>query len=252
MSNIIIIQARTGSTRLPNKVLTNIEGKTDLEWVVNRVSKSKLADDILVATTINKSDLPIVKLCADLGIRVFCGSENDVLDRYYQAARLLEPDNVIRITADCPLHDAEIIDLVIQQHLDTNSDYTSNVIEETYPDGLDCEVFKFQVLEETWKMAKLASQREHVTQYMIHDDKYKKYSVVSEDYYGNERWTLDTEEDLEFIRAIYRELISKKRYFNYRDVLQLLSKKPELRELNKGSIRNEGLKNSIKNDYIMK
>lgn len=252
MKNIAIIQARTGATRLPNKVLMKLEDKTVLEHVIDRVSQSKLIDKIIVATTISKNDLEIVKLCAENGINVFCGSENDVLDRYYQAAKLFNPDNVIRITADCPMHDSHVIDEVIEKHLKDKSDYTANVLEETFPDGLDCEIMKFSVLKEAWEEAKLISQREHVTQYIIHNKKYKKSSIVSKENHGDERWTLDTEQDLEFIQTVYKELYSNKPYFKYSDVIELLNRKPEIRKINQHSIRNEGLIKSLKEDHIVK
>lgn len=248
MRNIAIIQARTGSTRLPDKVLLRLEDKTVLEHVIDRVSQSKFIDEVIVATTISMNDLGIVKICASKGIRVFCGSENDVLDRYYQAAKLFMPDNIVRITADCPLHDANVIDEVIERHLENDSDYSSNVLEETFPDGLDCEVMKFSTLREAWQEANLSSQREHVTQYIIHNEKYKKSSIVSKVNHGNERWTLDTEEDLLFIREIYKEIYSDNPYFNYTNIIDLLNRKPELRNINQRSIRNEGLLKSLKED----
>lgn len=251
MKNIAIIQARTGATRLPNKVLLDLEGRTVLEHVIDRVKQSKLIDDVIVATTISKQDLSIVKICADNNVSVFCGSENDVLDRYYQAARLFSPDNVIRITADCPLHDSDVIDTVIENHLNHFADYTSNVLEETFPDGLDCEIMKFSVLKEAWKLATLASEREHVTQYIIKNDKYKKISVTDPNNHGDERWTLDTIEDYHFIKDIYRLLYKKNKFFRYNDIIQILEQNPELKKINGNSIRNEGLKKSIINDYLV-
>jgi spore coat polysaccharide biosynthesis protein SpsF (cytidylyltransferase family) len=250
MKNIAIIQARTGATRLPNKVLMKLEDKTVLEHVIDRVSQSKLIDKVIVATTISKNDLNIVKLCAEKGINVICGSENDVLDRYYQAARLFNPENVIRITADCPMHDSHVIDEVIERHIKDKSDYSSNVLEETFPDGLDCEIMKFSVLKEAWQEAKLTSQREHVTQYIIHNKKYKKTSIVSKENHGNERWTLDTEQDLKFIQMVYKELYTSKPYFEYSDVIELLDKKPEIRKINQNSVRNEGLIKSLQEDRV--
>lgn len=251
MKNIAIIQARTGSTRLPDKVLIQIKGKTVLEHVLDRVNKSKQIDEVIVATTISRNDLKIVGLCAKNGIRVFCGSENDVLDRYYQAAKLLEADNIIRITADCPIHDPEVIDQVIMTHIARDNDYTSNTLKETFPDGLDCEIMKYSVLKEAWKQAAMASQREHVTQYIIHNDKYKKSCVLSKENHGDERWTLDTKDDLSFIDKVYEELYELNPLFNYDDVIALLNKKPEIRKINSSSVRNEGLIKSLNNDYIV-
>ena len=143
MNIIAIIQARIGSTRLPRKVLMELEGKTVLERVVERVKYSKLIKDVVVATTILKDDLEIVKLCSNIGISVYCGSEENVLDRYYQTARLFKAEHIVRITSDCPLIDPKIIDEVINLHQRKKSDYTSNTIKKTYPDGQDVEIFTF-------------------------------------------------------------------------------------------------------------
>lgn len=251
MYNLAIIQARMGASRLPNKVLKDIAGKPVIWHVINRVGKSNFIDEIVVATTYQKADLEIVKYCTGQGLRIFVGSEEDVLDRYYQAAKLFKPDNVIRITADCPLHDAKVIDAVIEKHINDCNDYTSNIIEETFPDGLDCEVMKFSVLEDAWRKADLSSEREHVTQYIIKNGKYKKGSVVNKVNKGNERWTLDTDKDYEFIKKIFNELYEKKPDFNSDDIYKLLENKPELRKINGNMIRNEGLMKSIKNDCIV-
>ncbi|HJJ41833.1 MAG TPA: glycosyltransferase family protein [Methanocorpusculum sp.] len=248
---IAIIQARMGSTRLPNKVLMDLKGKTVLERVIERVQKSKYIDEVIVATTITKHDSEIVKLCAEKNIRVFCGSEEDVLDRYYQCAKLLSPKHVVRITADCPMIDPEVIDLVISQHLKSGADYTSNTLKITYPDGLDAEIMKFNVLEDAWINANLASQREHVTQYIIHNNNYLKSSVENSIDYSKERWTLDTENDYKFIRSIYDKLYDSNPDFSMDDIIKLLNKYPELREINNDSIRNEGLAKSLKNDKVI-
>ena len=248
---IAIIQARMGSTRLPNKVLMDLKGKTDLERVIDRVKKSKYIDGVIVATTIAEHDLAIVKLCAEKGIRVFCGSEDDVLDRYYQCARLLSPEHVVRITADCPMIDPKIIDKVISRHLESGADYTSNTLKTTFPDGLDTEIMKFCVLEEAWLNANLSSQREHVTQYIVHNDGYKKESVVNDTDYGSERWTLDTDNDYKFIKCVYDALYDKNPYFEMKDVLAFLDEHPDIRAINSDSERNEGLAKSLKNDKVI-
>ena len=245
---LTIIQARMGSTRLPNKVLMDLAGKSNLERVVERVQKSQYITDIVVATTMCEHDLPIVKLCAENNIRVFCGSENDVLDRYYQCARLLNPEHVVRITADCPMIDPEIIDKVISAHLESGADYTSNTLNPTYPDGLDVEIMKYSVLKDAWMHADKLSQREHVTQYIIHNDSYQKTSVECEFDYGSDRWTLDTPNDYEFIRSVYESLYLEKPDFSMQDVMDYLNKFPALRDINSGSKRNEGLEISLKND----
>lgn len=251
MYNLAIIQARTGASRLPNKVFKDLAAKPVLWHVIHRVKKSKLIDEVVVATTCQKEDLEIVKYCADLGVRVFIGSEEDVLDRYYQTAKLFCPDNVIRITADCPLHDSNVIDSVIKKHMDEDNDYTSNTLEETFPDGLDCEVIKFGVLEEAWKLARLASEREHVTQYIIKNSKYKKENLYNPINRRDERWTLDTVQDYEFIRSVFDDLYHENPEFGAEEVYALLDAKPQLRCINNAIVRNEGLKKSLENDYVV-
>ena len=251
MKNLAIIQARVGSSRLPNKVLKDLCGKPALWHVINRVKKSKLIDEIIIATTIEKQDLQIVKFCADNDIRVFIGSESDVLDRYYQAARLFKPENIIRITSDCPLIDYEIIDLIIKKHIEENNDYTSNTLVDSFPDGLDCEIMKYSVLERAWKNACLQSEREHVTLYIKNGD-FKKKNILCEEDRKNFRWTLDTEKDYYFIKMVYERLYYENNFFISKDIYRLLKEEPEIMEINKGIVRNEGLLKSLENDRKVK
>jgi spore coat polysaccharide biosynthesis protein SpsF (cytidylyltransferase family) len=246
MKVLAIIQARVGSTRLPSKVLMKLQNKTVLEHVVNRVKRSKYIDEVIVATTINKEDLEIVKICANQNIRVFCGSQNDVLDRFYQIAKILKPVNIVRITADCPLMDANVIDKIIKEHLKTKSDYTSNTLRETYPDGEDVEVFKFDSLEKAWNKAKLNSEREHVTPYI--KKFFKTLDVCYKQNLHAKRWTLDKKEDFEFIKIIYNNLYKKNKFFGIEDVLKFLEKNPEIEKINQHITRNEGYKKSILED----
>ncbi len=248
---LAIIQARMGSSRLSGKVLKELSGKPVLWHVVNRVRRSERIDDIVVATTCQKKDLEIVKYCAEQGIRVFVGSEDDVLDRYYQAARLYKPKHVVRITADCPLHDYKVIDMVIQKHLDMNNDYTSNTLEDSFPDGLDCEVFTFSALERAWKEAKLASEREHVTPYIKKEKSFKKFSIKDTVDHSQYRWTMDTDADFVFISRIFEELYERNPGFGKEEIYALLERCPELMTINQGIIRNEGYIKSIENDTIM-
>lgn len=248
---IAIIQARMGSSRLSGKVLRELSGKPVLWHVVNRVGRSRLIDDIVVATTCQKRDLEIVKYCAEQGIRIFVGSENDVLDRYYQAARLYKPKHVVRITADCPLHDGKVIDMVIQKHLDMNNDYTSNTLEDSFPDGLDCEVFTFSALERAWKEAKFTSEREHVTPYIKKQESFRKCSVIDSVDHSQYRWTVDTEKDFLFVSQIFERLHGINPGFGKEEIYALLESCPELMTINQGIIRNEGYIKSIENDTIM-
>ncbi|MFA7252982.1 MAG: glycosyltransferase family protein [Patescibacteria group bacterium] len=252
MNTIAMIQARTGSTRLPKKVLLKLGGKTVLEQVIERVQRSRSIDEAMVVTTLSINDLAIVKLCAELGIRVFCGSEADVLDRFYQAAKILKPQNIVRVTADCPLIDPDIIDLVVLEHKKNKNDYTSNVLEETFPDGQDNEVITMAALEQAWNGSNLLSEREHVTLYIRNNpDIFKLGSVRSKVDYSRKRWTLDTRADYNFLVEIYNKLHSGNHVFGMRDILDLLEKNPELEKININIDRNEGLKKSLLVDKIM-
>jgi spore coat polysaccharide biosynthesis protein SpsF (cytidylyltransferase family) len=168
-----------------------------------------------------------------LGISCFRGSEDDVLDRYYQAARAFSADSIARITSDCPLIDPEIIDRVLQAFLDNGPDYASNTIESTYPRGLDVEAFTFDALEKAWHEASADFQHVHVTPYIYqHPEQFKILSVSEEGNWSDYRWTVDTREDLTLVRAVY-EKIDKDDDFSWRDVLELFRKEPNLAELNR-------------------
>lgn len=252
MKYLVIIQARCGSSRLPSKVLKDLEGKTALERVIERVQKSELVDEVVVATTCNKEDIPIVNLVSGLGLRVFVGSSGDVLDRYYQVAKLIKPEYVIRITADCPVIDYQIIDDMIRE-MKSDTDYIA-AMSETLADGLDVEIMKYESLHRAWKEARLAHEREHVTMYIKnHKDIFKTQDYVCK--FGDlrdQRWTVDETEDYEFIKAVYRHFyeIGKKDFLS-RDILQFLEDHPEIANINKGFIRNEGLQISLKNDHLV-
>jgi len=162
-----IIQARMNSTRLPGKVLLKIQGKTVLEHIVRRVCKAITLDQVIVATTDQSSDDEVYHTAEQLHVDVFRGKEDDVLDRYFQAAKFYNTDHVIRITADCPLMDPKVIDKTVDHYFENSCDFCTNSIEpRTYPDGLDVEVFSFRILKEAWSNAKLTSEREHVTPYI--------------------------------------------------------------------------------------
>jgi len=249
---ICIIQARFNSIRLPGKVLMNLAGKSVLERVVERVKKSGLIDDVVVATTIRKEDLRIVKLCKKLGVRVFCGSEADVLDRYFQAAKLLNATDIVRITADCPLIDHRIIDKVIGAHVFYKADYTSNTIDPTFPDGQDVEVFTFHALLVARRRARLMSDREHVTPFIKKNPSlFKLVNVECKKDLSDKRWTLDEKEDYKLIGLIYKYLLKTNNNFAMKDILKLISEHPELEKINSGIQRNEGYLKSLKNDRLI-
>jgi len=246
MNIVAIIQARIGSTRLPGKVLMDLEGKTVLERVIERVKASKV-DNVIVATTISDKDDGIENLCKKIGVKVYRGSEEDVLDRYYNAAKLCNAEHVVRITSDCPLMDYRIIDLVINEYFENKSEYTN--MEETFPDGEDVEIFTFFALGKAWKEAKLSSEREHVTPYIRKNPNlFKLYNVKNSEDLKDYRWTLDTKRDYEFIKIVYENLFSIDPFFGMKDILNLLKKKPEIMDINKDIIRNEGYLKSLRED----
>ena len=253
MDVVAVIQARVGSTRLPKKVLLRLEGKTVLEHVISRVEASKKIDQIIVATTTAAEDQVIADLCKRIGIHVYRGSENDVLDRYYQAVLPFKPNHIVRITADCPLMDPKVIDWVVTCHLNKKADYTANIFKETFPDGLDVEAFTFETLKRAWEEAALASEREHVTPFIRkRKDLFKQENIECGVNLGGKRWTLDNQEDFEFIKAVYEALYSNNPLFSMEEVLMFLEQNPEIEIINSHITRNEGYQKSLENDKKLK
>lgn len=253
MKFLAIIQARCGSSRLPSKVLMDLCGKTVLERVIERANSSSSVDEVMVATTLNQEDVPIVQLVSGCNMRVFAGNAADVLDRYYQAAKLIRPEYVIRITADCPVFDGNMLDDAIEK-LEPQTDYMA-AVSETLPDGLDLEIMRYEALHRSWSEARLASEREHVTLYMKNNPnlfRIQDYTCPIGDLH-NERWTIDEPEDYEFIHNIYSHFIQiKKEDFGTADILAYLNENPGLRSINARFMRNEGLAVSRQNDKIVK
>ena len=241
------VQARMGSTRLPRKVLKTIVGMPMLWHIIQRLKRSKLIDKIVIVTSIKKRDIPILKFAKNNGVDSYAGSEEDLVDRHFQAAKKFKADILVRITADCPLVDPEIVDKVIQFFLDGNFDYVSNIIERTYPDGLDVEVFSYSSLEKIWKEAKTPREREFFTVYMRdHPEIFQIGGIKQGEDISYMQWTVDTEKDLKFAREIYKRLYKKNKIFYMKDILSLLKKHPELTEINKGIAREESRLKSLK------
>lgn len=234
MKTVAIIQARMGSTRLPGKVLKKVLGKPLLEYQLERVKKSRLIDEIVVATTVKEQDQPIVDFCMEKGVSCYRGSEEDVLARYYEAAKAYEADIVVRLTSDCPVIDPDVIDRVIQAFLeDEEADYVSNTLERTFPRGMDTEVFSFQALEQAFQSARMQSEREHVTPYIWkNSDRFSIKSVFHRDDLSIHRWTVDTPEDFELIKKMIEHLYRVQRDFSMEDMLQLLDQHPQWKEIN--------------------
>ncbi|MCX5679378.1 MAG: glycosyltransferase family protein [Candidatus Omnitrophica bacterium] len=244
----VIIQARMGASRLPNKVLMPLAGKPVLEHVICRCQRTKLVDRVIVATTVDIKDMAVVNHVKGLGVDVYCGSIDDVLDRYYKAAELYKLQNIVRITADCPMIDPDIVDLVIDRYFRENAEYASNTLQPTYPDGEDVEVFGFDVLKKAWLEAKMPSEREHVTPYISKEGAFKKVSVINSQDLSSWRWTLDEPRDYEKLAAIFNALYPKNEFFHMKDVLMFLNKHPEVNKINSGIGRNEGYKKSLADD----
>lgn len=229
-----IIQARMGSTRLAGKVLEDLGGETVLARVVNRTRRAKRVDDVVIATTAQPSDDVIVGLCQERGWPVFRGSEEDVLDRYYRAALAFGADVVVRVTSDCPLIEPAIIDRVVSEFLSQRPklEYVSNSLERTFPLGLDVEVMSFEALEKAWQEDRNPAWREHVTPYIWHHpERFRIRNVASDTDYSYMRWTVDTIEDLTFVRKIYEHFQDDG--FSWKEVLRLLEKHPEWLEINR-------------------
>ncbi len=250
-----IIQARMGSTRLPSKVLKTVEGKPILWHVVERVGHSKNINGIIVATTYLDEDKKIIEVAKKLGVKSFAGSEDDVLDRYYQSAKKYNADVIVRITSDCPFVDPVIIDKTIEYFKNNDFDYvstghiTGQEHKSKYPDGLDTEVFSFSALKRAWEESKLASDREHVTPYIWRNkDLFKIGTIDNDKDLSYMRWTVDEEKDLRFVREIYKKLYSSEKIFLTEDILTLLSREPNLIKINENIVRDEGYIKSLLND----
>ena len=244
---LCIVQARSSSSRLPGKVLKPILGKPMILHELERLQRSKRIDKIVLATSQDKSDDVLAKVVDESGAEVYRGSLDDVLDRYYQCAKIYRSDHVVRITGDCPVIDWRIVDAVLEKHLEEENDYT--VTTEHFPDGLDTEIFRFSVLERAWKEARLASEREHVTQYFRkHGEIFKLGQVDCKQNLEEMRWTVDEPQDFELIRQIYGALYLDNKDFSMQDILRLLEQRPEMSTINQGIQRNEGLLKSLRED----
>ena len=250
INTLIISQARTGSTRLPGKVLKKINNEELLKIHIDRLKKSKLKSELIIATTSKKEDDIIEELCKIWGVKSSRGSEDDVLDRFYQAAKEIKPNWIIRVTSDCPLLDPQLIDQVINLAQTKNVDYCSNALIEHFPDGQDVEVFKFSALEYAWKNAKLKSEREHVTPFIRKNCDvnggtiFKAVNFPCQNNYSTIRMTVDEQKDFDLIEKVINDLGVDENWITYTNhiIYNKLNKK------NEDIIRNEGYLKSLKND----
>lgn len=228
----VINQARMTSTRLPGKVLKTVFNKPLLQYQIERLKRSKHMHNLVIATTTNQTDLPIVELCEKLKVDCFRGSELDVLERYYLAHRQFPSTHVVRITSDCPLHDPLILDRCIEQYLLGKFDYLSN--SEAYPNGMNVEIFSSQMLSEAYSKGQKPFEREHVTPYFYtHPELFSIGQVASDKVYPKYRLTVDTPEDFKLIEILLQRLIPVKPQFTLDDICQEFDKDPELEKINK-------------------
>jgi spore coat polysaccharide biosynthesis protein SpsF (cytidylyltransferase family) len=234
MRTVALIQARMGSTRLPGKVLASLDGRPLLSLVIERTAAAAGLDAVAVATSDLDRDDAVAAVAAQAGVPVVRGSEQDVLDRFQTAAEQLGADVVVRITADCPLVDPELVARVLDLRAREGLDYAAvptGAIPgvRCWPDGLDCEVFTAAALATAWRDATTAYDREHVSPLIKRDDRFRRAFLEADVDLGYERWTVDHPEDLEFVRAVVERL---GRDCGYREILALLAREPQLRELN--------------------
>ncbi|MBE0700003.1 MAG: glycosyltransferase family protein [Anaerolineaceae bacterium] len=236
MRTVAIIQARMSSSRLPGKVLLDLAGEPMLVRVLERVCRAKTIDDAVIATTTDPADDPIVNLCRERGYSVYRGSMFDVLDRFYGAARQMSADVIVRVTADCPVIDPDVIDHTVNIFHSSGADFAANRLpppwKRTWPIGLDTEVCSFSAPERAWKEASLPYEREHVMPYFYDvEGRFKMIVTEHDPDYGAQRWTVDTPEDLQLLSAIFVHFAGQDS-FSWLDVLDLMEKEPELARIN--------------------
>jgi spore coat polysaccharide biosynthesis protein SpsF len=251
MRTIAITQARTGSTRFPGKVLMKLGSQSLLELHLQRILKSKKIDEVILATTTKPEDAVLADIGRRANVATSRGSETDVLDRFYQAVVGKSADYIVRLTSDCPLIDACLIDRIIEYTLEKKLDYCSNTLDPTYPDGQDVEVFRFSALEKAWRGARLDSEREHVTPYIWKNSTFKGGDLFSSENFtegksfGHQRMTVDELDDLELIKSLVEIMGTDRTWLEYAEYLQ---ENPDLMKLNKQITRNEGYTKSVRKD----
>jgi spore coat polysaccharide biosynthesis protein SpsF (cytidylyltransferase family) len=240
-----LLQARTDSTRLPKKVLKEVLNKPLIIHQLERTSKSKLIDKLILVTSDEVSDNELAEKVKSSNFNIFRGSKDNVLKRFFDAIPEAKDDDiVVRLTGDCPLHDAKIIDETIQNLKDF--DYISNSVEPIYPDGFDVEVFRFSALKDAFQNAKLKSELEHVTPYIRDSNKFKIANLEKKPVYSNWRLTVDEPEDFEVIKNIFENFGHNN--FSFDEIIKYLEKNLHILEKNSHINRNEGYQKSLKED----
>src|SRR5262249_39712868 len=247
MNVLAILQARASSSRLPLKVLNPILGRPMLAHQIDRIRRARSLDALIVATSTDASDDPIADLCRSEDVDCFRGSLNDVLDRFYQAAVRNRPRAITRLTGDCPLTDPALIDRAVDVF--QTGGFALAATAETYPDGLDVEVVRFDTLTDAWQHATAPSDREHVTLFVRRQPgRFRIGMVPSEVDLSHLRLTVDEPQDFELVKRIFEALYPANPAFTTADVVALLEARPELANLNRGIRRNEGLERSLAGD----
>lgn len=252
--NLAILQARMSSTRLPNKVLKEVNDIPLLKYECERILKSKSLDKLIIATSEDISDDAIVDFGKKYNLEVYRGSLNDVLSRYFECAKKYKEKNkindlnVIRVTGDCPIIDPIVIDEIIEYFESNDCDYTSNTLVPTYPDGMDIEICSFGALEIAYREATFKSDREHVTLFIKNSDRFKKMNYTSQYDFSHLRLTVDEENDFELIKMIIENLYDINPNFTYLDVVSFMTKNPDTLYMNSNITRDEGLIKSLKDD----
>ena len=248
---VAIIQARMSSNRLPRKVLLPLAGQPIIAQIHRRLKQSQLLDQIVLATSVNSEDDAIEDLCKKIGLACYRGSLNDVLDRYYLAAKHYEAKTIVRITADCPVIDPVVVDAVVTACLAGDYDYYGHAGQ--FPDGLDVEVFKFEALEKAWREAKLSSEREHVGPYMSKNPNlFKSGGLALFTGLEHHRWTVDEASDYELLKIIYENLDRPDHVFLTHEILQLFNEQPDLLKINNTITRNAGYAKSLQEDQLIR
>lgn len=252
--NLAILQARMSSSRLPNKVLKEVNGVPLLKYECDRILNSKKIDKLIIATSIDKSDDRIEEFAKSEQIELFRGSLEDVLSRYFECAKSFKEKNniknlnIIRVTGDCPIIDPKVIDEVIDFFESNSCDYASNTLVPTYPDGMDIEICSFNALEIAYNEAKYKSDREHVTLFIKNDNRFKKLNYKAESDFSHLRMTVDEINDFELIKVILENIYRENSDFSYMDVISFMTKKPNTLFINSNIKRDEGLAKSLKED----
>ena len=245
MKIVAIVQARLSSQRLPKKVLLPLEDKPVLGHVIHRLLHCKNLDEVVVATSLSSEDKEIVEWCKKNEIKFFCGSLNDVLDRYYKASCYYGADVIVRITADCPVIDPRIVDEVVLGFI--KGKYDAYSLSGDFPDGLDCQVFSHSAIKKAWTEAKLPSEREHIGIFIekTHRELFTLGELIKFKGLYHHRWTIDEPEDYIFLKKVFSKLYNRSKIFYTNDILALMKKEPELMNINSKIVRNSGYLKSI-------